>query len=157
VKWLRRITVITEPFQGYQQVESYRFKMTNDEPGDPVTRIYPRSLMVPPGIPVFLSRERVLNAGPVGLQGRAWSGWGSIERVEVSTDGGLTWDDAQLGEAVGRFAWTPWSYRWDAPAGRHELCSRATDSVGNVQPLEQPWNVQGMTNNMVQRVPVLVR
>src|SRR6266540_743972 len=83
VKWLRRITVITEPFQGYQQVESYRFKMTNDEPGDPVTRIYPRSLMVPPGIPVFLSRERVLNAGPVGLQGRAWSGWGSIERVEV--------------------------------------------------------------------------
>jgi len=37
------------------------------------------------------------------------------------------------------------------------LACRAFDEAGNAQPLEQPWNLQGMGNNLVQRVPVVVR
>lgn len=51
----------------------------------------------------------------------------------------------------------PWSYTWDATPGDHRLSCRATDAAGNVQPVEQRWNVQGMGNNLVQDVPVTVR
>ncbi len=43
--------------------------------------------------------------GPVTLEGRAWSGWGSVTRVEVSVDGGASWSDAHLSEPVGTYAW----------------------------------------------------
>jgi hypothetical protein len=58
---------------------------------------------------------------------------------------------------MGEFAWRKWSFPWDATLGDHELACRATDEAGNVQPLEQPWNYQGMGNNLVQTVPVTVR
>jgi sulfane dehydrogenase subunit SoxC len=156
VKWLRRITVVTEPFAGYQQAVAYRFLESEDDVGRPVTRMRPRSLMVPPGIPDFFTRERHLRAGACTLRGRAWSGRGAIERVEVSTDGGATWADAQLAPAAGPHSWIGWSFDWDAAAGSYELCSRATDATGATQPLEPDWNVQGMENNAVQRVPVTV-
>ena len=59
VKWLRSITVVDEPFRGWQQDVAYRMRQSEDEQGTPVTRILPRALMVPPGIPDFLSRTRL--------------------------------------------------------------------------------------------------
>ena len=157
VKWLKRITVVTEPFTGWQMTDSYIYATSEDDPGRPVTRMRPRSLMVPPGIPDFMTRERRLRPGRCELFGRAWSGRGAIERVEVSTDGGQTWEDAQLHEAAGPHAWTGWSFEWDAAKpGSYELCSRATDGTGATQPLEPDWNLQGMENNGVQRIPVVV-
>ncbi len=156
VKWLRRITVSAEPFAGYQQAHAYRWRTTDDEPGRPLTRIMPRSLMIPPGIPEFLSRVRRLDPGPCVLRGRAWSGHGPVERVDVSVDDGRTWAAAELGEPLSPFAWRPWSFRWDASPGRHVLCSRAADAAGNEQPLHAEWNVGGYTNNSVQRVEVVV-
>ena len=47
--------------------------------------------------------------------------------------------------------------RWSARPGQHELVVRATDDAGNVQPMTQPWNHHGLSNNLVQRIPVLVR
>jgi hypothetical protein len=92
------------------------------------------------------------------LEGRAWSGWGPIARVEVSVDGGGSWQDAALDEPVGEFGWVRWSYPWeDASPGEFVLCSRATDAAGNVQPAEGEWNFGGYVNNAVQRVPVTVR
>jgi DMSO/TMAO reductase YedYZ molybdopterin-dependent catalytic subunit len=85
VKWLERITLVAEPFTGYQQSRGYRLRASDDEEGTPVERILPRALMVPPGIPEFMSRDRNLPAGAVMLEGRAWSGRAEIERVEVST------------------------------------------------------------------------
>ena len=58
VKWLRSITVVDEPFRGWQQDVAYRLRQSEDEQGTPVTRILPRALMAPPGIPDFLSRTR---------------------------------------------------------------------------------------------------
>jgi DMSO/TMAO reductase YedYZ molybdopterin-dependent catalytic subunit len=157
VKWLTRITAVREPFEGFQQVV-YRFRQNPDDEGTPVTRMNPRSLMIPPGIPEFLTRKRFVETGRHRLRGRAWSGWASIERVEVSTDGGTTWAEATLGEAASPFGWRPFTFHWTATEpSESELCCRATDAAGNTQPLEQPWNYHGFANNMVQRIPVEVR
>jgi sulfane dehydrogenase subunit SoxC len=156
VKWLTRITVLEEPFEGYQNAVSYRLYNADGEPGEPVTRMQPRSLMIPPGVPDFLTRERRLEPGRVTLRGRAWSGRAPIERVEVSTDRGASFDAAVLDPPQGPHAWRGWSFDWDAEPGEHELCSRATDAAGNTQPLEPPWNLKGFANNAVARVKVLV-
>jgi hypothetical protein len=97
-----------------------------------------------------------MQPGLVRLQGRAWSGWGSVERVEVSTDGGTTWSEARLDISPGRWAWRGWTFDWDATPGLHELCSRATDATGRRQPDAPPWNVGGYANTDVQRVAVTV-
>jgi DMSO/TMAO reductase YedYZ molybdopterin-dependent catalytic subunit len=157
VKWLRSITVVTRPFRGYQQEPAYHVTSTWDELGEPVTRMLPRSLMVPPGIPYFLPRTRQLGLGTCILEGRAWSGRGRIVRVEVSSDGGRSWADAELGKDGGEFAWQSWRHAWDVDrAGEYELSCRATDAAGNVQPLTAPWNAHGVCNNQVQRVTVVV-
>jgi sulfane dehydrogenase subunit SoxC len=155
VKWLTAIEVLTEPFEGFQQAVAYRYQQHADDPGQPVSRIRVRALMIPPGIPDFFSRRRLVERGPLTLAGRAWSGNGLVERVEVAADGRCA--DATLATPVGEFAWRGWSLEWDATAGEHELACRATDAVGNVQPLEAPWNYQGMGNNVVQRMRVTVR
>jgi len=157
VKWLERITVLDAPFDGYQQARGYRLRMSPDEEGEPVTRMVPRSLMVPPGIPDFATRERRVRAGPCRLSGRAWSGLAPIRRVEVSADGGSSWGDARLGPQASRWAWRSWEYQWHAgEPGPYELCCRATDAAGNTQPLESPWNLGGYANNEVQRVRTMV-
>ena len=155
VKWLRSIEAITEPFRGYQQAIGYHFRRSEDDPGEPVSRIRPRALMIPPGFPSFPDRHRFLDGGPVTLRGRAWSGQAHVARVDVGIDG--HWSEATLDDPIGEWAWRGWSFVWNAAAGDHTLSCRATDRDGNTQPLEQPWNVQGLSNNLVQEIPVTVR
>jgi DMSO/TMAO reductase YedYZ molybdopterin-dependent catalytic subunit len=157
VKWLSRVTVLDKPFTGYQNARGYRVRQHEDEDGVPVSRMMVRSLMVPPGIPDFATRRRFAKPGTHRLEGRAWSGLGSIESVEVSSDGGTTWWPAQVDRPGGRHAWCRWSAGWEPEdAGDYELCCRATDSAGNRQPTAAPWNLGGYANNAVQRVPVTV-
>ena len=158
VKWLQSITVVDEPFRGWQQEVAYHLRDSEDDPGRPVTRILPRSLMIPPGIPDFLTRTRYLDPGPCLLAGRAWSGWAPVERVEVSPDGGETWADAELEpqRPTSPFAWQGWRFEWDARPGEHVLCCRATDTAGQTQPAEPVWNHDGFCNNVIQRVRVTV-
>jgi hypothetical protein len=142
-----------------QQALLYRYRSSEDDPGTPVTRKKPRALMAPPGIPEFFSRTRHVRAGRTLIEGRAWSGRDAVGRVEFSADGGRTWADAQLHERNGTYGWSAWSYEWDASdAGDHELCVRATDVAGNVQPLDSAaaWNQGGYGVNAVQRVAVRV-
>ncbi len=156
VKWLRGITVLEEEFRGYQQATAYHFRRSQDDPGVPVTRMLPRALMVPPGIPDFMSRVRFLAPSRQALFGRAWSGRAPVTKVEVSVDGGRTWAAADLGDEGSPFAWRSWTFAWNAKAGEHELCVRATDGAGNVQPVGQSWSSEGVQNNAVQRVRVVV-
>jgi DMSO/TMAO reductase YedYZ molybdopterin-dependent catalytic subunit len=156
VKWLSRIEFLDEPFAGYQQSWSYRVRQSEDEEGVPLGRMQPRSLLVPPGIPEFLSRDRTVEAGEVAVEGRAWSGLAPIASVEVSDDGGSTWASAELEPPGEPWAWRGWSYRWDAEPGEHLLCSRARDEAGNEQPVEPPWNLGGYANNSLQTVRVTV-
>lgn len=156
VKWLRRITVLDREFDGFQNAVAYRLRQHSDDPGQPVTRIEPRALVQPPGFPDFMSRTRILRPGRCLLTGRAWSGFAPVTRVEVTTDGGETWADAELGDPVGEHAWRPWSYDWTATLGRHTLSARATDASGRTQPVQPIWNRGGFANNATQRVPVAV-
>ena len=87
VKWLKEIRALEEPFDGVQQVVAYNYRQSEDDPGTPVTRKHPHALMIPPGIPDFLSRKRHLEAGKTVIQGRAWSGFGPVERVELAPMG----------------------------------------------------------------------
>src|SRR5262249_5397317 len=107
VKWLERITPIDRPFDGYQQANAYRLRAHEDDGGLPIARMYPRALMVPPGVPEFFSRRRLLEAGLCRLEGRAWSGFGPVERVEVAVDG--DWREAALEPGPTRWAWSGWS------------------------------------------------
>jgi DMSO/TMAO reductase YedYZ molybdopterin-dependent catalytic subunit len=157
VKWLGRITAVALPFEGYQNLRAYRYRQDPDEPGEPVSRIVPRSLLAPPGIPEFMSRRRLLGPGPCPLEGRAWSGWGPVTTVEVSTDGGQRWMPAELEPAEVPYSWQRWSLEWRPPApGDYELCCRATDATGRTQPTEPQWNLGGYADNDVQRVQVTV-
>ncbi len=158
VKWLARITVTEERFSGYQMDVAYRFRQTEGEPGRPVTLMLPRSLMVPPGVPDFYTRRRVVGMGRIRLTGRAWSGRGPIVGVEVSDDGGSTWMETMLvSDVPSPWAWTGWWCEWEPLGpGEHVLCCRATDVTGESQPMEPVWNLGGYENNAVQRVLVTV-
>jgi DMSO/TMAO reductase YedYZ molybdopterin-dependent catalytic subunit len=158
VKWLARVTVLDRAFDGYQNRVSYRLRQEEGDEGEPLTRMRPRALMAPPGIPDFFTRERFLDAGPCLLEGRAWSGRAPVAGVGVSADGGETWGEAEVDQAPGRWAWAAWRYEWRPPApGRYELICRARDAEGDEQPLAPAWNLGGYANNAVQRVVVTVR
>jgi DMSO/TMAO reductase YedYZ molybdopterin-dependent catalytic subunit len=156
VKWLNRIEVIDHPFQGFQQVGTYIFKQKESEEGVPVTTIRVKSLMVPPGMPDWYTRRRLVERGPVTLFGRAWSGAGvPIAKVEVGVDGHYT--QAKLDPPSGKYAWRGWRFTWQAAPGEYELSCRATDANGGIQPLEQRFDRAGFGNNAVHRVLVTVR
>jgi DMSO/TMAO reductase YedYZ molybdopterin-dependent catalytic subunit len=156
VKWLERIQLVDTPFGGFHNTWAYRLRQAEDEEGVPLNRMQPRSLMAPPGIPEFMTRQRNVAAREVLLEGRAWSGLAPIEAVEVSADGGESWSAAELEPEGEPWAWRGWSYRWNAEPGDHVLCCRARDAAGNEQPREPAWNLGGYANNAVQTVPVTV-
>lgn len=155
VKWLTRIEALTERYQGFQQVQTYRLRASEEDPGTPITTIRVKSLMKPPGVPDWVTRQRWLEAGRVTLEGRAWSGGGvPIDRVEVLL--GETWHEAELTGGPGRYAWTGWRIGWEAAPGVHDLACRATDAEGNTQPMEPPFDIGGFANNAVHRLRVHV-
>jgi DMSO/TMAO reductase YedYZ molybdopterin-dependent catalytic subunit len=158
VKWLSAIEVVGKPFTGHQQLGAYRIWTDDgDTDGVSLTRMLPRALMTPPGVPDFPTRRRTLAPGPCTIEGRAWSGWGPIDSVSVSTDAGRTWSEAAIEHDVdSQWAWSRWTFDWDATPGEHELRCRARDAAGNVQPDEAIWNRGGYANNAVQRVPITV-
>ena len=96
--------------------------------------------------------------GRASCAGRAWSGWGAIEAVEVSADGGAhAGRRPALGPEPEPGAWRCVDVRVGrATPGEHELCCRARDAAGNAQPVDADWNVGGYANTSVQRVPVTV-
>ena len=156
VKWLTRIEVRAQVFDGQQQAVGYHYRKHSDDPGVPVTFQKVKSLMVPPGIPDWYTRRRLVDQGPVPLTGRAWSGAGAaVAKVEVSVDG--AWRAAEVEPQRDRHAWQAWRWQWRASPGEYELCCRATDENGEIQPLAPEWNANGMGNNAVQRLQVTVR
>jgi DMSO/TMAO reductase YedYZ molybdopterin-dependent catalytic subunit len=157
VKWLGSITLLSEDFTGYQQAAAYHHRVEADDPGVPVTKILPRALMVPPGIPDFMTRTRFVQPSRQLIEGRAWSGRARIAGVDFSADGGKTWTKATVEPSPSPYAWSRWWCEWDASRpGSYELCARATDAAGNQQPTGQSWSLEGVQNNAVQRVQVIV-
>ncbi len=88
-----------------------------------------------------------LPAGAVLIEGVAFGGMHAVKGVEVSTDGGKTWQAARLvGPDMGQYAWRQFVFRAQLPKGTHVLASRATDAQGNVQPEVRSENQGGYNN-----------
>lgn len=156
VKWLTRIELRDRPFDGYQQASGYHYRKREDEDGVPVRHMKVKSLISPPGVPDWYTGERLVEAGAVTIEGRAWSGAGvQVKRVQLAVDG--EWREAELEAPSARFAWQRWRCEWHATTGEHELACRATDSQGHTQPPEPDWNIGGMGNNACHRIAVTVR
>ncbi len=149
-KWLIGLTVLDQPFQGDFNVKNY---IVIDELGTtlrPVRQMPVSSAIWTPAI------GATLKAGQVPVTGYAWSGLGGIAKVEVSTDNGLSWNEATITDDGGELAWSRFEYSWDAAPGSVGLVSRATDDRGTTQPGEAQWNQLGYQYNATQRVPVMV-
>jgi DMSO/TMAO reductase YedYZ molybdopterin-dependent catalytic subunit len=143
VKWLQRIDVLTEPFQGEFQTGHYIYEWPDRE-HEPVTRMRVRARITHP------APAAVVPAGTCQVQGRAWSGTGPVTAVEVCLTGAGQWLPARLEPPAGPYQWQSWTFDWDAAPGRHSLRARATDAAGNVQPEVPPWNRLGYGNNAVE-------
>ena len=86
-------------------------------------------------------------AGTVQIHGVAFGGLNAVARVEVSMDGGKTWQEARfIGPDLGRYAWRQFVLEARLTAGSHSLASRATDAAGNVQPEQRFENAGGYNN-----------
>jgi sulfane dehydrogenase subunit SoxC len=160
VKWLRAITVLQQPFEGMEEAQEYRYRQSPHEEGEPVREKRVMSVILPPGIPDMLSRERFVRPGTVTVQGMAWSGGGSIAKVEFSADGGQSWQQASLTPVSNDpYAWVQWEASWTAGSGTTVLMSRATDTAGASQPLNpnDVWNLGGDGVNAADRVTVSVK
>lgn len=149
VKWLARIELIAEPFEGYYQATKYRYKQHVTEIGEPVRSMRVQALW-------SLSPGTTLAPGEQLLAGVAWSGDGPIKEVMCSGDGGESWSAAVVEPPTSAYAWQQWRWCWQAEPGSATLLCRATDATGQTQPLEPPWNALGYGNNAVQRLEVLV-
>jgi len=152
VKWLANISVLTQPFSGYFQTEQYLYVNERGTPElTPVTLMRVRAVIGRP------SDGTEVALGSMEIAGTAWSGSGSIGRVEVSTDEGHSWSEAELGSAPSLHAATPWRFAWDIERpGTYTLIARATDAAGNSQPREPVWNANGYGNNAVHSVRISV-
>ena len=157
VKWLNRIEALDKPFQGYQQVGTYMYRSVAGGPATPVTHMRVKSLLIPPGIPDFYTRSRLVDRGPTTIYGRAWSGARRADHAGRAWRRRRVAGRASWSRAKGKYAWRGWSAVWQAEPGEHELACRATDADGNVQPLEAPLGCGGFGNNAVHRVRVKVR
>src|SRR2546429_9275706 len=114
----------------------------------------PRSLLVPPGIPEFMTRERLVPAGEVLVEGRAWSGLAPVASVEVSADGGSSWATAELEPEEGPWAWPGRSFRWRPDPGASRPRSPARDQARNDEPLDPAPNLAAHATNSVPPLPV---
>lgn len=92
-------------------------------------------------------KSRLLKAGMTQIHGVAFGGLNAVKGVEVSVDGGKTWQAARLvGPDLGKYAWRQFVLQARLPAGSVILASRATDSAGNVQPETRSENQGGYNN-----------
>jgi DMSO/TMAO reductase YedYZ molybdopterin-dependent catalytic subunit len=91
---------------------------------------------------------------PFEVRGQAWAGDNAVRGVEVSTDYGATWRQADLSEPPNRFSWQRWRADLMLPAvGYYEVWARATDDMGRAQPMVVPgWNPRGYLNNACHRI-----
>ena len=160
VKWLAELHLQAEPSDNYFQAHAYKLfpphvRATNVDwdGGLMLGELALNAVICTPAPGARLA------AGPLLVQGYAIGGGGcSVERVDVSADGGATWRAAiLLGEGT-RWAWRRWQADLELAPGARKLVVRAWDSAANAQP-ENPsrlWNFKGYMNNAWHRVHVIV-
>lgn len=128
VKWLRRIEASDRPFMTREETSKYTEPVRGGMARQFSFTMDARSVVTSPTWPAQLER------GWHEIRGLAWSGRGRIERVDVSVDGGHSWQAARLVGAVLPKAHTRFALPWKWTGGGAEIASRAVDETGYVQP-----------------------
>jgi DMSO/TMAO reductase YedYZ molybdopterin-dependent catalytic subunit len=159
-KWLTEIKVLDKEFEGNFMNPGYRMPNQPVKPGEaakpedthPITAVNVKSVISSP------ADGAIAKSPAVHIQGVAWAGEADVVRVEVSTDGGNSWQPAELGKEQAHYAWRLFSYKWKAPrSGDYTISSRATDSQGRTQPATPVWNPSGYLNNAIDQVKIHVQ
>lgn len=154
VKWLNRIVVLDQPYEGFFMDKVYRVFQKGEDPksGEVVEDIQVKSIILEP------QRDQILSCGIVPIRGAAYAGEAGIDTVEVSVDNGAAWHRAELIGLEQPYAWRHWELLWEAhTGGDYVIMSRATDSNGRRQPENARWNVLGYGNNGVREHAVSIR
>jgi DMSO/TMAO reductase YedYZ molybdopterin-dependent catalytic subunit len=159
MKCLTWIRVLEEPDENFWMKTAYRIPDTprgNTTPEEvkagkvkmiPINRMPVRSFFIAPD-----GASKIPAGMTVKLRGIAFSGYGRIMKLEVSSDDTKTWESAMLGEDFGRYSFRTWEFEWTPKLpGRYSLAVRATDEKGNVQPDEGVWNPGGYLWNRIER------
>lgn len=158
VKWLTKITVSDRPSPNHYVADAYKIIQTVEEAKEREP-IYP---FVINSIICTVENGGKLKAGKQTIAGYALPTGEpgcTIESVEISTDGGKSWQEAKLegGEQASKpYTWALWTADVDLSPGKHQLVVRATDTKGNHQPEKGAWNLKGYLFNGWQRVNVEV-
>jgi DMSO/TMAO reductase YedYZ molybdopterin-dependent catalytic subunit len=147
-KWIVELEATATPFVGAYQGDLYVIVTPNGERIAPVREMPVKSIVTNP--------LGTIQAGNTTIHGYAWSGYGRIERVEVSLDGGESWTDATIDNSAGALAWASFSFPWDAESGVAHIQTRATDQRGLTQPVTANWNEKGYQMNAIQDVEITV-
>ena len=159
VKWVNYLSIDDQPNTGFYMNPAYRFPKHPGSPGLPVN---PADLEVIEAMPVksYITGHTDGEKIPLAvatLRGVAWAGEERIARVEISTDSGLTWQQARLSGKDLPFTWRLWGAEWRPPQpGYYTVLSRATDTTGRTQPLVATWNPSGYLYNAIDRVGLFV-
>lgn len=160
VKWLASITLQAEPSANYFQRRAYRLFPPDATP-DSVD--WDSGLMLgeaPLNAVIATPADgATLSPGPVTLRGYAAAGGDrTIARVDVSADGGQTWQQAQLEADGGPWSWSLWSLPLVLAPGTHHLVVRAVDSSGTMQPAtpDHGWNFKGYMSNAWHRITLTI-
>jgi DMSO/TMAO reductase YedYZ molybdopterin-dependent catalytic subunit len=134
IKWLQRVIVTDQPFTGYYQTIDYAYWERREAIAEltPLTEMQVKAQI---GKPV--QGDIVSANSSVRVHGAAWTSNSEIAKVELSTDGGATWNEAKLLGQSEPNAWRLWEFNWRTPAapGKQTLIARATDSDGRTQPV----------------------
>jgi len=147
-KYLRRIKVVDRYYMNYND---FGHLDKDAEEAALGFQIGPKSVITHPS-----GAQRLPGRGFYEIRGLAWSGGGAVKTVEVSVDGGKKWNLAQFTSAPQRMAHARFTFPWNWDGTETEILSRATDEIGQVQPLREQiaqwWNVPFERN---YRVPGL--
>jgi hypothetical protein len=160
VKWLTSIRVLDKEHDGFWMKSAYRHPGKPVAPGTPVPpdQMQPvTSLRVKSVIATPVDGSQALIGRSIAIRGVAWSGdAGPVTAVDVSVDGGRSWNPAALREGQRtQFGWRQWEFNWTpSQDAYYTILARARDAAGNTQPLDQEWNPSGYGWNVVQRVHV---
>jgi DMSO/TMAO reductase YedYZ molybdopterin-dependent catalytic subunit len=163
MKHLDSIEAWTEPFAGFWMKSAYRipvgkfplvqhFASQMTPANEPITEMVINSMITAPQDGYAMGADQTTE-----IRGLAWDGGYGIRRVEISTDGGAAWREAELGPDVGRFAFRGFRFAFTPPhAGTFRVTAKATNALGQTQADKLIFNPAGYHNNVPRPLTISV-
>jgi DMSO/TMAO reductase YedYZ molybdopterin-dependent catalytic subunit len=161
VKHVNELTVTGDVFDGFYMSSAYRVPNTVGncvEPGTaPKSTIPIQQFKIRSFLTSLTDGSKLTSGRETLLRGIAFDSGQGLTEVLISTDGGKTWQPAQLGKDLGRYSFREWTLPWTpAKTGSYEIKCRAFNRLGESQPLEPLWNPAGYLRNVVETTSVTV-